>query len=225
MDGFSSSETAREKRVGQRCSFCKPKNLEADAGFARRLESAPIQGALQVKRRLLSRRALATLRTGTASFSRAAFWMGRAQFVARQFSVAVFVQREKRLRRLGDFVRINLAVLVQVERSDDRRHWRRSAGSSAFASWRAILSEQNRRGNADRHRGEQPCHFIFHFVPLFDLQLSGCPATPRCRKNSSRKNIPTHARNFPGKFRKFENVHAQKLRLRTLRKREDENYF
>ena len=46
----------------------------------------------------------------------------RAVFVAREFAVAVLVQFLQRLAGLGDFVGVNDAVFVQVERFDDGIH-------------------------------------------------------------------------------------------------------
>ena len=46
----------------------------------------------------------------------------RTDFIRRQFSIAIFVERLERGGGIGDFFFVNDAVVICIERSHDRRH-------------------------------------------------------------------------------------------------------
>ena len=106
-----------------------------------------------------------TLAVGTAGATRAtgpALAAGARSevLVARQFPVAIFVELLQRGGRVGDFVGVNHAIVIRVERKDEGglRSWtagatlatgsaRTISARSAFARRRAVLGDEQRRGN------------------------------------------------------------------------------
>ena len=70
---------------------------------------------------LWRRRALAV--TFRAALT-AAFRTWRTQFIRSQLAIAVFVQRAERGGGVVDFICVNHAVMIRVERGDDRRRGR-----------------------------------------------------------------------------------------------------
>src|SRR6185437_2343429 len=54
-----------------------------------------------------------------AAFTARRAW--RTQLVLRQFAVAVFIERFQRRGRIGNFVGVNHAVMIRIERVHQRR--------------------------------------------------------------------------------------------------------
>ena len=79
------------------------------------------------------------------------------QFLLRQLTVIVFVERLERRARVGDFIRVNHAIVIRIQHSH-QRGWRRaltihagtaltsrSAGSTGSAlTWRRTLTIRRR---------------------------------------------------------------------------------
>jgi hypothetical protein len=113
-----------------------------------------------------------------------AFGTRRAQFVLGELTVAVLVQCQERLARIGNFRRVNLAVMVGIQRRDDWR-WRTMSRASRstwpaafFTAWRTCvsrrtisvaLSHQHQCGRTERQHAEDyfRCRFHFRFFVLF----------------------------------------------------------
>lgn len=112
----------------------------------------------------------------------------RTQFIRRQFAVAIFVERLQRRWRIGDFVRVNHAVVIHVKRLHQWRWWRRMM---TFYARTAGLAGRGRRATTipvrrtadSQHRctERQHCqrgfyfHNVFHFVFLFIKSTAAMP--------------------------------------------------
>ena len=75
---------------------------------------------------------------GTCAGSCLSDWALRAELFFGNLAVAIFVELLERLRGFGEFVGVNGAVLVNVERFDDRADWTKSLAAGANITGRTI---------------------------------------------------------------------------------------
>ena len=96
------------------------------------------------------------------------------EFIWRQLAVAIFIQRLQGRAGIGNFVGINHAIVIRIQRADDRGRWRALtlAGTVLALTTRrrtvvvGILGIGRERESAKRDH-QCCCQFCFHSSILF----------------------------------------------------------
>lgn len=77
--------------------------------------------------------AAATTRAATFTAAFTIATMRRHQFITGEFAISVLIQRLQSSNRIGEFISINHAVLIDIQCSDERRRRMMPATATALA--------------------------------------------------------------------------------------------
>ena len=136
-----------------------------------------------------------------------AVWTGRSVLVRRQFAIVVFVERQQLRRGICDFIGIDHAIVVNVERFHERRRRRTMMvmpsllSLSPTALWRRaalVLREDRRRSQTNNRYCHPNKPWYFHnfdsFLPVINTAIvkTVCAKTGKIVKEALklRRNQP-----------------------------------
>jgi hypothetical protein len=136
-----------------------------------------------------------------AAASALSFRTGRYKFFVGQFAVVIFVERLEHDGGIGDFLFVNDAVVIGVERGDERRHRATRSfsvvallGANATllaARRRTVLCDCDERGHAECQRCKDECflHGVSYGLIVVHLPVTNttnvkesCPETEKIVK-------------------------------------------
>ena len=115
---------------------------------------------------------------------------GRAHLIGSDAAVAVAVELAQEIRRMIDFLFVDLPVVIGVERAEDSRHGSLGAAAGcAFAAWSAFALRLRRALRwvrliflrEERRRREGECHCGEESSVLFHGLVQGCDFGGCCR--------------------------------------------